>query len=524
MIGSSPKAVDNLANHVVKFLRYPELFWSRYSRFKPRSYQQVVAAAIIDSVKYSLGKTICVIFPRQSGKNELQAQIESYVLLLLSNYDAEIVKVQPTWKPQALRAMKRLEKVLDTNLITNEIWRKESGYIYRVGKAKIYFLSAAISSHVVGATANVLLEADEAQDINIAKWDKEIAPMAASTNATRVLWGTAWTNKTLLAREAALCKELEKQDGFRRVFRVTADEVSQEVHAYKLFIQGELSKFGRNHPIIKTQYYCEAIDDVAGMFTSARIALMSGQHPAQFAPQAGKIYAMTIDVAGSDETRMDIDDMGERNVMELAAREHDCTAITLFEIGLQTLDDPVIGAITYQVVNRVMYQNMPIAEQHARLRGLIHHWQPYRVAVDSTGVGAGLCSTLIKVFGEKIVPFVFTGKSKSDLAWSFLAIIDTGRFKDYEMSHEPGYQETDYLRRTFLYQCEACQMKVRLGPARLAAWGVEENTRHPENQAALLHDDLLVSAAMCSVFDQETFGKTVSAVIRPADLFEDRRF
>jgi hypothetical protein len=50
----------------------------------------------------------------------------------------------------------------------------------------IHFLSAAPSSNIVGATVSLLLECDEAQDVEIAKWDKEIAPMAASTNATRV--------------------------------------------------------------------------------------------------------------------------------------------------------------------------------------------------------------------------------------------------------------------------------------------------------------------------------------------------
>ncbi len=60
------------------------------------------------------------------------------------------------------------------------------------GKRELTFLSAAPGSNVVGATASTLLQLDEAQDIEIAKYDKQIAPMAASTNATRVFWGTAW--------------------------------------------------------------------------------------------------------------------------------------------------------------------------------------------------------------------------------------------------------------------------------------------------------------------------------------------
>lgn len=522
---------ESSAGPLASVVRYPLLYWKQYSRIKLRKYQQAVAMAILDSVKFNLGMTFCIVFPRQSGKNELQAQIESYLLAVLHDHDVEIVKVQPTWKPQALRAMKRLEKVLNTNLLTKDFWSKESGYIYTIGKARIYFLSAAPSAHVVGATANCLLEADEAQDVNILKWDKEILPMAASANATRVLWGTAWTNKTLLAREVAACLELEKIDHAQRVFRITADDVSAEVHAYKQFVAAEVKKFGRSHPIIKTQYYCEEIDEIGGMFNPARIALMFGEHPPLFAPQPDRLYCITIDVAGSDETKLDIDALGESDVLQLEGREHDCTAMTVFEVDMQSLDDPVVGAVTYKVVHRLTYQNMPISQQHARIKAHIQLWNPYRVVVDATGVGAGLFSTLHKVFGDTVMPFVFTAKSKSDLAWAFMAVIDTGRYKEYKAPSPPAssppqpdpFDALLALQRTFRYQMEACSMTVKLGPARLVSWGVPETVRHPENYALLLHDDLLVSAALVALFEDTTFGKSVSAVINPATLFEDRQ-
>ncbi len=106
--------------------------FARYaSGLKLRTYQEAVARTIVDSVIQRKGLSIVVVFPRQSGKNELQAQIETYLLALFSQLDAEIVKVSPTWKPQTLNAMRRLERVLSRNLITRERWKKESGYIYR---------------------------------------------------------------------------------------------------------------------------------------------------------------------------------------------------------------------------------------------------------------------------------------------------------------------------------------------------------------------------------------------------------
>ena len=156
-----------------------------------RNYQEAVARAVVDSVMNGRGLTIVVMFPRQSGKNELQAQIEAFLMTLYRNKEREMVKVSPTWKPQSLNAMQRLERVLARNCICRSLWAKERGYIYRMGGVRIFFLSGSPSANVVGATANLLLQCDEAQDVLSSKWDKEFGPMAASTNATRVFWGTA---------------------------------------------------------------------------------------------------------------------------------------------------------------------------------------------------------------------------------------------------------------------------------------------------------------------------------------------
>ncbi|MFU8772144.1 MAG: hypothetical protein ACNA8H_06965 [Anaerolineales bacterium] len=157
---------------------------------KLRRYQQQVARSIVSSVMKASGMTFVVIFPRQSGKNELQAHIETYLLTMLQTESVEMVKVSPTWKPQSLNAMRRLERVLKRSFLSSGRWVKESGYIYKLGEARIFFFSGSPTANVVGATANLLLQCDEAQDIQIAKWDKDFAPMAASTNATRVFWGT----------------------------------------------------------------------------------------------------------------------------------------------------------------------------------------------------------------------------------------------------------------------------------------------------------------------------------------------
>ena len=49
-----------------------------------RAYQQEVARSVVESVVNGRGLSFAVMFPRQSGKNEIQAQLEAYLLTLLS--------------------------------------------------------------------------------------------------------------------------------------------------------------------------------------------------------------------------------------------------------------------------------------------------------------------------------------------------------------------------------------------------------------------------------------------------------
>ena len=104
--------VTQLDTVVSKLLHDVILFAKDGSGLKLRSYQERVAEAIVQSVTEKLGLTFVVIFPRQSGKNELQAQIEAYLLSIFSQMEAEIVKVSPTRRPQSLNAMRDRKSVV----------------------------------------------------------------------------------------------------------------------------------------------------------------------------------------------------------------------------------------------------------------------------------------------------------------------------------------------------------------------------------------------------------------------------
>jgi hypothetical protein len=497
--------VSDIRRAVSTILRDQVLFSEQAGGLKLRRYQAEAARAILASVQKKLGHTLVIQFPRQSGKNELQAQLEAYLLAVFSLRPVEIIKVSPTWKPQTLNAMRRLERVLESNLLTSRRWAKESGYIYRVNQARIFFLSGSPTANVVGATASLLLECDEAQDVLASKWDKDFSPMASSTNATRVLWGTAWTSRTLLARELRAAREAETADGCRRVFTITADQVSEEVPAYGDFVRQQVARMGREHPLVKTQFYGEEIDALGGMFPAHRRALMQGDHPPRLEPEPGRLYALLVDVAGEDENA------GEGLQLSfLANPTRDATALTVIEIDRTTVRDELLRAPTYRVVHRRQWLGARHSSLYGQIRALAEHWRARRVLVDATGVGAGLASFLAKALPGKVTAFLFSQASKSKLGWDFLAVVDSGRYKEYA----PADRDQDL----FFRQCEFCRYEVGEGPGKVLRWGVPDGQRDPA-RGELLHDDLLLSAALCAALDGEDWavGEARSLVIPPVD-------
>jgi hypothetical protein len=509
---------------VRQLCRSADLFTERSNGLVLRSYQLEPATAICRSVLDDLGLSFVIIFPRQSGKNELQAQIESYLLAVCSLVPAEIVKISPTWKPQSQNAMRRLQRVLEKSLVLKGRWQKESGYIYRVDKARVYFFSGQPESSIVGATASTLLEVDEAQDVLISKYDKEIAPMAASTNATRVFWGTAWTSHTLLARELSAAQDAERQDGIQRTFILTADDVAAEVPAYGKFVQEQIAKLGRNNPMVKTQYFSETIDAEGGMFNAARRALMQGRHIAAAAPLPDRIYAITLDVAGEDESARDEPGAALQN------QGRDSTALTIFDVDTTSLDDPLISRPTYKTVGRHQWTGIKHFSLFARLTAIIDHWSPAWLVIDATGVGQTLAGFLLDRYPNNTLPFVFTSSSKSTLGWNFIALIETGRYKEYQPYNSPPYQggagggsDAGSLQRAFWTQVENCQYHIIEGPGQMMRWGVPDGTRDPRT-GDLVHDDLVISAALVSELDAQPFGLALSKVVKAPELFDQKDF
>jgi hypothetical protein len=473
-------------------------FTSRAGGIELRPYQAEPAEAIIDSVIHNKGLTFVLIISRQGGKDELLSNLIPYLLKLFEHRECEIVVANPTYKPQTVKSIMRLENRLNANLFTKSSWRKRSDFMRMIGSAVVSFLSADGKASVVGATASLLLVINEAQDVDPGVYDKRFAPMAASTNATRLIVGTTWTSKTLLARETRAALELEKKDGIKRVFIYDAKAVGKVVPAYKQFVEAEVAKLGRQHPLVKTQYFCEQIDELTGMFNATRRALMVGDQPEQLQPILGHVYALIIDVGGQDEALLNLEGMGNPG--------RDYVTVDIVDIDLSSL--AILQKPTYRVVRRFAWQGENHVSVFGKISGLVTAWRVQYIVIDATGVGEGLWGMLFTKWPNKVIPVKFSQHTKSEIGYGFIGIIETGRFKD--CAPNPIVDE----------QYANCESEILTGPAKTMRWGVKDGTRN--SRGGLVHDDHITADALTTELDKlEWYLPSETTIIEQPDILKE---
>ena len=506
-----------LAARIRQTIRLDPIGWASTCGINLRPYQRGIALAVKESILNKLGLTFVVVLPRQSGKNELQAHLFSWLLYRYANVGGRIVSVSPTFKPQTTNNMARVGSSLDACVGSRHRWHSSKGYMYSVGKACLQFFSGDSHAKVVGATADLLLSVDEAQEVDPAKFDKDFDPMTASTNATRVFWGTAWTSNTLLERQRRLALHAQQLDGIQRVFFFTADDVRRLVPAYGVHVDRVISERGRNHPLVRTQYFCETIDAQSGMFTPARLAFIfparlqpsrsipeGGQaaqrHPADMSPRGSSSpiaegeaaeptnglgpTAFLIDVAGMDESKTSLASSLSNDGLGNPGR--DSTTLTIVGIDLSTLS--TLTRPTYRVLARHAWTGENHLAVFGRIKNLVEQWSPQHIVIDATGVGEGLWSLLDRSFPARVIPVKFTSQEKSEIGWRFLSIIETGRFIDPSPTDEVRLQ----------YAC--CISEILPGPAKNLRWGVPHGTRGPDGE--LIHDDFILADSLTAVLDR----------------------
>ena len=436
-----------------------------------RPYQVEVGRAVLRSVSERQGLTFTVEVARQGGKNELSAQME---LLLLTRYMAQggnLVKAAPTYVPQLINSILRLRDRLNDAGYAG-LWLPQAGNSIHVGKARQIFLSADPSARVVGATAHILLEMDEAQEIDKEKFYKEFRPMGASTNVTTVLYGTPWDSDSLLEEQKQLNLELQRGDGVRRHFQYDWEEVARHNPLYHTYVEGERHRLGEDHPLFRSQYLLLPVGGGGGLLSGSQRAQLQGDHARLRRPEPGRTYVAGLDMAGGS---------GDGTIA--AERDNnprrDSTVLTVAELDFSA-GDPLTGEPQARTVEHIQWTGVSPASLYPQLVDLLQRvWRCRRVVVDATGLGQGPASFLERALGRSVVePFTFTAQSKSRLGFDLLAAVNGGRLKMYAMDGSPDYRE-------FWRQLERAEAHFR--PNRTINFMVD-----PKNG----HDDFLASLAL----------------------------
>ncbi len=397
------------------------------SRYRLRPYQVEVARAVLDSVFNHRGLTISVEMARQGGKNEVSAQIEAFLLVANMLRAVDNVKCAPTFEPQCRISLRRLwERLGDFGLAA--IATRQQGRAITVGKARQLFLSAEPGANVVGHTAHLLLEVDEAQDVDAEKFDKEFRPMAAATGATTVLYGTAWDDRTLLERTKQANLEAERRDGLRRHFGYDWQRIAHGNLTYARFVESERQRIGENHPLFLTQYLLRPISGGGRLFSRGQLAQLQGAHARQSQPLPGETYVAGLDVAGQD--------------LDLTNPRRDSTVLTIARVlyppRAALVQEPRLEVIEHYAWTGDAHD--ALFERLADLLGRV--WRVRRVAVDATGLGETLARLLAAALGESTVrPFRFTAESKSRLGFGLLAAVNGGRIRVYAGDGSDEYAE-----------------------------------------------------------------------------------
>ena len=294
-----------------------------------RPYQLEIGRAIMDSVVRRRGLTLTVEIARQGGKNELSAQVETLLMTMSVARGGNLIKAAPTFLPQAMISMNRLRERLDEVGFAGH-WHMDSGNAVVLGKARQIFLSAEPHANVVGNTAHILLEMDEAQSIQPEKYYKEFRPMGASTNVTTVLYGTPWDGHSLLdeAKEANL--ELERRDGTKRHFSVPWEEVAEYSPSYRKYVEVERERLGDDHPLFRTQYMLLPLAGGGGLFSAGQESQLQGRHGRRRTPAPGAVYVAGLDIGGGLA-----EGAGGAGTI---GREPDSTVLTIGELDFSACD------------------------------------------------------------------------------------------------------------------------------------------------------------------------------------------
>jgi hypothetical protein len=373
--------------------------------FKMKDYQLDFAFDCMNS------KRVVAVFCRQSGKTETTSKIA--IMLATKQKRGDVLIFAPTERQTELIAEKILEAIKKMPYLSHfHINRQtQSHFRFSNGRAIICMTSALLSEGETlrGFTAgDIILE--EAGSIKDSIIQSVIMPMGATTDPTIIKIGTPRGKNHFY--ESAMDPNY-KVHNYDYTYPVKAGLVQQSYIDEQRLLSTEIA--------FRTEYGAEFIADSDAYFSYELIDNCTDNKLGweTYTPIQGKTYFIGADVAR----------LGQ-----------DSTCIIIVE-----RDDKGYGVVV-QIVDIPKSKLDVVIE---RIKQLVAYYNPKRVFIDETGLGAGVSDVLAKDYnmmrlqqgkqvsgfphmvnyGDKIVGVKFTIQSKLDMYSNLQVLMNNNRVK-----------------------------------------------------------------------------------------------
>lgn len=261
--------------------------------------------------------------------------------------------------------------------------------------------SASEGSNVEGDSYMMII-VDEAQDVGNFKYTKSLSPMGAFYNATKILIGTATTQKGFFYESIERNTKEYENGGKRNHFEYNYLTVIKYNPKYEKYIEGEKKRLGEHSDEFQMSYNLKWILE-RGMFINGK----------QFDELADKTRGVTLrDLKKAHVVGIDL------------GKKQDSTVITVLEVDW---DNPIVVDKAHEVgIPDYVAYNVHIKawkelhgdnwnEQYDEIISFLSEFNVVRIVMDATGVGDAIYDRLRANLNYEVIPYVFSRVSKSDL-------------------------------------------------------------------------------------------------------------
>ena len=490
-------------------------------------YQEQYSKRVIRSVLTNDSAEITALFARQSGKSEAVSVTVAGMMVILPALaclpmfalDKRLAMFRKgLWvgifapsQRQAQITFGRIKSRLQSKEAVRVLASPEFGLSFSTSNGQTVSLtngsfatsiSASEQSNIEGESF-MLLIAEETQDISNSVLRKSISPMGAAYNATFCKIGTATTYRGDFYYAIQRNKkehERKKAAGWtgivRNHFEYDCDVAAKYNPRYGKYIERERKILGEKSDAFRMSYKLEWIFQ-RGMFVELNEFLTKCGDPRmeRVSGDMKAVHVAGIDIGGTSKH-------GDPDSTVITIAEVDWTAPAVHETRTDSFTNEETTFAGFDVYVRDWREiaDPDYERQYAEIAAYLRRFNVRRAVVDATRE-TSVAHRLRANMPFDVVPYVFGGKSKSDLYKHLEREINGGRLRVPLGENTVATREFD----RFISQMEDLQKDYR---------GALLQVSHPPGRGC--HDDYPDSLALC------VFGASYEGAAHAAETYDTR--